>query len=194
MTLLPANLASAIDDLEKEIHAKQESLAALRRQIPPLLVSNYVFRDINGDTVHLSDLFGTHKELMVVQNMGNTCSYCTLWADEINGIIHHLENRCAFVIVSPNPPDVMRSFAESRAWRMKMYSCHSTSFKQDMGFYDQEQGYSLPGVSVFTRDEGGNIWHYNQAGFGPGDLFCSLWHYFALLPVASKSWYPKMNY
>ena len=39
----------------------------------------------------------------------------------------------------------------------------------------------MPGVSVFRR-EAGTIVRVSDTGFSPGDDFCTLWHFFDLLP------------
>lgn len=73
-------------------------------------------------TVRLSDLFGRHEDLMVVHNMGSSCPGCTLWADGYNGVHHHVVTRAAFVVSSPDPPDVQEAFAASRGWRFLMWT------------------------------------------------------------------------
>jgi hypothetical protein len=43
---------------------------------------------------------------------------------------------------------------------------------------------------VFRRD-GNRILRVSDAGFGPGDDFCALWHIFDLLPGGAGDWQPK---
>jgi predicted dithiol-disulfide oxidoreductase (DUF899 family) len=138
-------------------------------------------------------MFGDRKELMLVHNMGKSCPYCTLWADEMNGVIQHLSSRVPFAVISPNEPEVMKAFAEGRGWKFNIYSSSGNTFKRDMGF-ETEKKEVLPGVSVFTKDESGKIWHVNKAQFGPGDLFCGVWHYFDLLPGGAGKWNPRFSY
>ena len=109
-------------DIEKEIAAAEEKLSAdkkklaeLRKKLPKVKVSDYTFKDKEGKEIKLSEMFGDKKELMLVHNMGKSCAYCTLWADEINGIYHHLENRTPFVLISPNDPSIMKEFEIGRA-------------------------------------------------------------------------------
>ena len=45
-----------------------------------------------------------------------------------------IADRAAFVIASPDPPDVQRSFAAGRGWRMSMVSHQGSSFAADMGY------------------------------------------------------------
>lgn len=192
-TVYSSNIEKEISLLEEEINAKKKKLTELRKQIAPVRTGDYTFTDVNGKQVKLSEMFGDKKELMLVHNMGKSCPYCTLWADEYNGIIHHLENRVPFVVISPDEHNAMHEFAEARGWRFRIYSSKGNTFKKDMGF-ENEKGLALPGVSVFTKDDEGNIYHTNKAVYGPGDDFCSLWHYFDLLPGGAGSWNPKFNY
>jgi predicted dithiol-disulfide oxidoreductase (DUF899 family) len=187
------DLEKKIASLEDEINEKKGKLAELRRQLPTMKISDYIFTDVNGASVKLSNMLGDKKELMLVHNMGKRCPYCTLWADEYNGIVHHLESRVPFVVISPDEHNTMREFAEGRGWKFRIYSSKGNTFKKDVGFED-ERGMELPGVSVFTMDDKGNIYHTNKASFGPGDNFCSLWHYFDLLPGGAGSWVPKCSY
>jgi predicted dithiol-disulfide oxidoreductase (DUF899 family) len=101
-------------------------------------------------------------------------------------------DRAAFVIASPDPPDVQRSFAESRSWRFPMVSHQGSSFAADMGYRSASGGW-LPGVSVFRRD-GDCIVRVADTGFEPADDFCALWHLFDLLPEGAADWQPKFAY
>ena len=74
------------------------------------------------------------SDLFVIHNMGRSCPNCTLWADGFNGIYPHIADRAAFVVASPDPPDVQQSFAASRGWRFPMVSHQGSSFAADMGY------------------------------------------------------------
>ena len=97
---LETQLAAAFEDLEK---AKQK-LVELRRQLPPEPVEDYELTGPDGG-VRLSAMFGDKSDLILIHNMGSGCPYCTMWADEFNGVLHHLESRAAFVVVSPDSPE-----------------------------------------------------------------------------------------
>ena len=143
---------AALEDLEK---AKQR-LAELRRQMPPEPVEDYELKGLDG-AVKLSAMFGDKSDLILIHNMGSGCPYCTMWADEFNGVLHHLESRAAFVVVSPNHPKVQQDIAKKRGWRFRMYSAAGTTFIEDMGFGSEEEHYdshAMPGVSVFHRNAG----------------------------------------
>ncbi|MGO8914433.1 MAG: DUF899 family protein [Stellaceae bacterium] len=173
-----------------EITELRKKMRALQQSVAPEEVAEYDFVTRAGK-VALSELFGDKDSLFVIHNMGAGCPYCTLWADGFNGVLAHLENRAAFVVASPDAPETQEKFKASRGWRFRMVSHRDTSFAADMG-YRSEQGW-LPGVSVFTRD-GGKILRIGDTGFGPGDDFCSLWHFLDLLPGGGGTWRPRFTY
>jgi predicted dithiol-disulfide oxidoreductase (DUF899 family) len=142
--------------------------------------------------IRLSELFGSGDDLLVIQNMGRGCSYCTLWADGFNGMLPHLENRTAIALVSPDDPAVQQEFASSRGWRFRMVSSAGSPFKERLGFADAE-GSQMPGVSTFRRD-GERIINVANDYFGPGDVYCGLWHLFGLLEGGPGDWQPHLHY
>jgi predicted dithiol-disulfide oxidoreductase (DUF899 family) len=190
---------NSINQLEKEIVSKEkelmslkQELAALRKQHPSFTVENYTLTNTDGEKVQLSQLFGEKNELIVIHNMGKSCSYCTLWADGFNGFTKHLENKAAFVLTSPDDFQTLSSFSIERGWAFKCFSSKGTTFTEDLGFKNEEGFW--PGVSVLLKDENGIIKHYNKAAFGPGDDYCSIWSLFELLPEGSGDWSPKKSY
>ncbi len=125
--------------------------------------------------------------------MGKGCRYCTLWADGFNGIRHHMQNRAAFVVVSPDAPEVQKTFADSRGWEFPMYSCKGSTFASDLDFFVEGSGY-YPGVSALEKGADGRIYRTAKAYFGPGDDFCSAWHFFNLLSDGANGWEPQYSY
>jgi predicted dithiol-disulfide oxidoreductase (DUF899 family) len=169
----------------------RRELRAVRAAAEPEEVIDYVFAT-PGEPVRLSALFGAKHDLILIHNMGSACPYCTLWADGFNGIYHHLVERAAFVVSSPDPPQLQRAFAEERGWRFAMVSHAGTTFAADMG-YRSETGRWLPGLSAF-RKEGGRILRVSDAPADVGDDFCALWHIFDLLPGGYEGFRPKIRY
>ena len=172
-----------IADLRKKMRELQQS-------VEPEEVRDYEFSSADG-AVRLSELFGEKDTLFVIHNMGASCSACTLWADGFNGILPHLEDRAAFVVASPDDPHKQRDFRASRGWHFRMVSHQNTSFAADMG-YRGEDGW-MPGVSVF-KNRGGKIFRVSDTRFAPGDDFCSIWHFFDLIPEGPAGWRPKYKY
>ena len=60
--------------------------------------------------------------------MGQGCRYCTLWADGFNGLLSHLESAMAVVLLSKDPPELQRRFANSRGWRFALVSGANSNY------------------------------------------------------------------
>ena len=185
-------------DTAENLAALRGQIAELRRKmrdaqasVEPEPVQDYQFATSKG-AVRLSQLFGSKRDLFVIHNMGRSCPQCTLWADGFNGIYPHIADRAAFVVASPDPPDVQQSFATGRGWRFLMVSHEGSDFAADMGYRSATGGW-LPGVSVF-RGEGDIIVRVADTGFEPDDDFCALWHLLNLLPEGAAGWQPKFAY
>lgn len=186
-------LMDQVAQLQQQIEADQRRLVELKRQLPPERVVDYALTRSDGSDVTLYELFGERDELIVVHNMGSGCAYCTLWADGFNGVYEHLANRAPFVVASPDTPEVQSAFAAGRGWRFPMVSTAGSSFTADMGYYVEGQGY-WPGYSVFRRAEDGAVTRVAKDFFGPGDVYCGLYHLFALLPDGVAGWEPRFGY
>ena len=184
-------------EAKTRMNGYRAEIAALRSQIretqataEPEPVEDYVFSTPDGQ-VTLSELFGDKDTLFIVHNMGRNCAYCTLWADGLNGVIEHLQNRAAVAVSSPDAPAVQSEFAAGRGWRFTMVSHDGTTFAKDMG-YRGDNGW-MPGVSVFKRTSDGVV-RVSDTDFGPGDDFCAVWHLYDLIPEGADGWQPKYDY
>ena len=180
-----AEVDGKLTDYRRQIAAIREKMRETLAAVEPQPVQDYELTNLAGP-VRLSELFGDHEDLILIHNMGVTCSYCTLWADGYNGIHPHVVTRAGFAVSSPDRPTVQKKFAESRGWRFPMVSHAGSSFAHDMGYVSAKGGW-MPGVSVFRR-EGTKILRVSDTGFCPGDDFCTLWHFFDLLPGGVGEW------
>lgn len=180
-----------LQEIEEEISALQQRRREVIASAPRESVPDYTFSTEEGK-VKLSELFGDADDLIVVHNMGRSCSYCTLWADGFNGVVQHLNDRAPFVVVSPDPPSVQKQFASSRGWTFRMVSCEGTDFAKDMGV-EPEPGSYWPGISTF-RKTGDGVERVAFTFLGPGDPFCSVWHIFDMLAEGAAGWQPKFDY
>ena len=174
-----ADVRGKLSDYRRQIAAIRETMRETLADVEPQPVDDYAFATLEGP-VRLSQLFGTNEDLIVIHNMGVACNYCTLWADGFNGIYPHLTERLAFVVSSPDAPEVQQRLAAARGWRVPMVSHQETSFAADMG-YRSEKGGWLPGLSVFRRQRSGIV-RVADTGFHPGDDFCVVWHVLGMIP------------
>jgi predicted dithiol-disulfide oxidoreductase (DUF899 family) len=179
-----------IQQLQSEISEKIAQLNELLKQASPTPVKNYTFETLEGE-VSLLELFAGKTTLLAIHNMGQGCRYCTLWADGFNAFVPHLENAAAVVLLSKDPPAVQRTFANARGWRFRMASHGGGEYMQEQSVIPG-QG-NMPGMVCYVR-EGDQILKKNTAVFGPGDLYCSLWHVLSLAGLGESDWTPQYNY
>ncbi len=183
-------MSSEIQDLEKQLYELTTKLNTLRKSNPGSPVENYSFATLNGETT-LLDLFGSNDRLLVIHNMGQGCRYCTLWADGFNGFVPHLESAMSVVLVSKDPPDLQRDFANSRGWRFRLASHGGGNYIQEQSLMSGEA--NVPGAVLYERDDD-NIVRKNSGMFGPGDLYCSIWNLLGLAGLSEADWTPQYRY
>ncbi len=188
------DFAQQIEDQESRVRTETEKLLALHRNRPAQKIEDYVFSTAEGPA-SLSSFFGDKSELILIHNMGKGCVYCTLWGDGLVGFTQHLEDGAALVMVNSDSPETQKAFATERGWTFKMASAANNSFIRDMGFYNEKSKSNNPGVSIFTKTSDGTIYRKSSASFGPGDIFCSIWSFFGMLPSERcENWTPKFKY
>ncbi len=179
-----------VASLEREIFELTGRLNALRKQSPGKPVSDYGFDTIDGRT-SMRALFGDKDRLLLIHNMGQGCRYCTLWADGFNGFLPHLESVMSVVLVSKDPPDVQRAFANSRGWRFRLASHGGGDYIREQTVIEGER--NVPGAVAYGR-LGDSVVRLNACMFGPGDLYCSIWPLLALGGIDSQTFTPQYRY
>lgn len=179
-----------IRELEKQIFDLTTKLRELQKNERGEPVKNYAFETIEG-SVTLLDLFAGRDMLLAIHNMGQGCRYCTLWADGINGFLPHLESTMSVVLLSKDPPEAQRRFANSRQWRFRMASHGGGDYIVEQTVMEGAE--NMPGVVLYAR-ESDQIRRKNASVFGPGDLYCSLWNFLGLAGLGEGKWTPQYNY
>ena len=169
-----------IDDLEEKLINQYQELVILKKQLPREEVADYKLIGLSG-AVKLAALFGAKKDLIIIHNMGSSCPYCTLWADGFNGVLNHINDRVACALVSPYSPDHQNNFANSRGWKLNIYSGEGSSFIQDMGYQEGED--YRPGISTFCKENNDKIYHIAKEPFGPFDPFAVFGIYSLCFPM-----------
>ena len=179
-----------ISALETKIFELTCQLNALRKAEPGTEVKNYNFATQAGDS-SLLELFGERKTLLVIHNMGQGCRYCTLWADGLNGFLPHLESVISVALVSKDPPELQREFANSRGWRFRLASHGGGAYIEEQSV--QTGASNGPGAVIYTRD-GNTIRRKNAVIFGPGDMYCPAWNLLAMAGLGEDNWTPQFSY
>ena len=191
---------------EKEFTRARDRLAAERRALPWVKVDkDYVFDGPDGK-VKLADLFRGRPQLVVQHFMfapewDAGCKSCSFWADGFERMIPHLAARdTTLVAVSRAPLEKLNAFKKRMGWTFDWYSSAGSDFNYDfaVSFTPEEikaghtsynfgtSGFGIedaPGISVFYRDDAGNIFN-TYSCFARGlDMMNAAYHYLDLTPL-----------
>jgi predicted dithiol-disulfide oxidoreductase (DUF899 family) len=191
---------------EKEFTRARDRLSEERRALPWVKVDKaYTFDGPDGEK-SLADLFKGRRQLVVQHLMfppewEEACKSCSFWADGFDRIVPHLAARdTALVAVSRAPLSQLLPFKQRMAWTFDWVSSAGGDFNYDYGvsftpdevksgakvynfgtsdFHIEE----APGISVFYRNEAGEIFH-TYSCFARGlDMMNAAYHYLDLTPL-----------
>jgi hypothetical protein len=102
-----------------------------------------------------------------------------------------LESVVGLVLVSKDSPQDQRAFANDRGWRMRMASHGGGAYLLEQVNSEGMENY--PGIACYKR-QGDSILRVSSSFFGPGDLYCSIWHLLGLAGIGLEAWAPKKSY
>ncbi|ALM51961.1 DUF899 domain-containing protein [Halomonas huangheensis] len=170
---------------EKALTRMRDLVARERRELPWVKVEKeYVFDTPEGNKT-LAELFGTNSQLIVHHFMFGPdwdagCPSCSLEADHAEGAIVHLANHdVSYVRVSRAPLEKLQAYRKRMGWRACWVSSEGSDFNfdfrvsfaredleagrlyynyqpiEDPKYFSEE----LPGLSVFYKDERGDLFH-----------------------------------
>ena len=189
---------------EKRFTRERDELSRQRRALPWVKVSKqYTFEGANGK-LSFPDLFAGRSQLVVYHFMfgpdwDEGCPSCSFWADNFAGIPIHLAHRdVSLVAVSLAPYEKIAAYLRRMGWSFPWVSSFGSDFNFDYGVsftpqqveagsgvynYNGEGGYEeMPGVSVFYRDEAGDIFHTYSTYARGLDMLNGAYHYLDLVP------------
>jgi len=190
---------------EKQLTHERDRLSEERRNLPWVRVTEpYVFERTRGKAT-LADLFDGHSQLVVYHLMFGpdwkaACKSCSFWADNFNGIVEHLKHRdVTLMAISRAPLAKLTAFAERLGWTFEWASSLDNTFNHDFGVsftpdelaagairYNYGQvtngGSEMPGISVFTKDAEGNVFHTYSCYARGLDMLNGAYHYLDLVP------------
>jgi predicted dithiol-disulfide oxidoreductase (DUF899 family) len=191
---------------EKEFTQARERLAARRRQLPWVKIEKrYTFESPAG-RVSLADLFEGRSQLIVYHFMFGPgweegCKSCSYVSDHLDATVVHLKARDAsFAAISHAPLAEFAPFKRRMGWTFNWVSAHGGGFNQDfhVSFTPEEIAggkkvfynfgltevpvEELPGLSVFTRDTAGVIYHTYSTYSRGLDPLIGTYHLLDLVP------------
>lgn len=190
---------------EKEFTRLRDELSRQRRELPwEKVTKSYVFDGPRGKET-LADLFEHRGQLVVYHFMfhpawNEGCPGCSFWADNFNGIDIHLAHRdITFLAISRAPLPKLEAYKQRMGWSFKWVSAGESDFNHDFqvsfdgetaksgaAYYNygtgRKVGEDMPGVSVFCRDQDGDIYHTYSAYSRGIDLLNGAYNYIDLTP------------
>jgi predicted dithiol-disulfide oxidoreductase (DUF899 family) len=190
---------------EKELTRARDELSRQRRELPWVMVDKrYVFDGPNGKET-LGDLFAGRSQLIVYHFMlgpgwEQGCPSCSFLSDHFDGSAVHLAQRdVTLIAVSRAPYAEIARFKQRMGWRFKWVSSYADDFNRDyhvsfskdeieagkavynyaVGTFPSEEA---PGVSVFYKDDKGDIFHTYSAYARGLDILVGTYNLLDLAP------------
>jgi predicted dithiol-disulfide oxidoreductase (DUF899 family) len=190
---------------EKRLTRERDALAAERRQLPWFKVEkNYVFDSPAGQK-SLADLFDGKSQLIIYHFMFGPdweegCPSCSFNMDHTDGALVHLAQRdVSFTAISRAPMHKIEAFKKRMGWKFAWASSYGTDFNHDYhASFTQEEiaqgkvnynydrvefpSAEAPGISVFFKDGGGNIFHTYSCYARGSESVLNTYNYLDLVP------------
>ena len=190
---------------EKEFTRLRDELSAERRRLPWVKVDQpYVFEGPKGRQT-LADLFDGSSQLMIYHFMlgpdwKEGCASCSFLSDHIDGALIHLKHRdVKLMAVSRAPYSQIQPFKKRMGWKFDWVSSFGSEFNYDYQASHTPQAISnntayynygllefpveeTHGISVFYKDESGQVFHTYSSYARGCDMLVSTYHYLDLAP------------
>jgi predicted dithiol-disulfide oxidoreductase (DUF899 family) len=190
---------------EKELTRLGDQIARERRALPWVRIDKTYTFDTPAGRRALADLFDGRRQLLVQHFMlapgwEQGCKNCSYMADHTDSATVHLAQRdVTFVAVSRAPLSEIERFRRRMGWKFAWVSSHGNDFnrdfhvsftademangKADYNFGGTPAGVEMPGVSVFWKDDAGEVFHtYSTYGRGVEVMM----HTYRLLDLTPK--------
>ena len=190
---------------EKELTRLRDEVSRHRRELPWVKIEKeYVFEGADGKET-LSDLFDGRSQLIIYHFMlgpgwEEGCKSCSYLADHFDGANWHLPHRdVTLAVISRAPFSEIEPFKKRMGWHFKWLSSSGNDFNFDyhVSFTKEEEAKGrvyynygmgefmsdeLPGLSVFYKNEDGDIFHtYSTYGRGL-DILVGTYNFLDLVP------------
>jgi predicted dithiol-disulfide oxidoreductase (DUF899 family) len=166
---------------EKELTRQRDALTRRRMAMPwERVQQSYRFEGPKG-ALSLADLFDGRSQLIVYHFMlgpdrEEGCKSCSFWADSFDGIPIHLNHRdVTFTAISRAPLAQIEAYKQRMGWSFPWVSSYGSDFnydfhvsftaeqlaagKVDYNYHPVEGEEELPGISVFYKNQRGEVFH-----------------------------------
>lgn len=186
-----------------------DRLAAERRALPWVRIEQPYLFDTESGVKTLADLFEGKSQLIVHHLMyapdwDAACPSCSFQAEHIDGPAPHLERHdVRIVAVSRAPLDKLLAYRARMGWRFAWVSPRGEDFNRDYHVSFSEEAIAqgridynfgtiatdprylirdLPGVSVFCKDQAGDVFHTYSTYARGLDALLGAHHYLDITP------------
>jgi predicted dithiol-disulfide oxidoreductase (DUF899 family) len=194
----------ALLEKEKEVTRRNDELSTLRRELPWVKVEkDYRFDTPEGPKT-LAELFEGRSQLIVYHFMFGPeweegCDGCSFLSDHFDGANLHLPHHdVTLLVVSRAPMEEFLPYKKRMGWHFKWVSSHGSDFNFDFHasstpdqgkfLYNYEEtdpaqaGGEHHGISVFYKNEAGEIFHTYSAYARGVDILCGTHNLLDLTP------------
>lgn len=203
-----ARVALLAEEIELRRHI--ERVAAQRRALPPGgEARDYRFKDEDGKTAPLADLFGGHDTLvtyfwMYGPERERPCPMCTSFLGSLDIPVRDISQRIAMAVIGRSPVERQLAFARERGWsNLKFYATVGDDFARDYRGLAPD-GSEWPALDVWVRCDG-KVLHFWGSELGgtadPGQDArgapdpTPLWNILDLTPAGrGTDWFPALAY
>ena len=193
---------------EKALTRMRDLVAAERRALPWVKVEKrYVFDTPEGKKT-LADLFGGRSQLVVYHFMwrwdiDSGCTSCSFLADHFDGANLHLAHHdVSLVVITRAPVAKFAPYVKRLGWHFDWVSSYENDFNFDyhVSFKEDDlakgklpynydviedpkyQSDELPGISVFYKDDNGEIFHAYSSYARGLDILVGAYNFLDLTP------------
>jgi predicted dithiol-disulfide oxidoreductase (DUF899 family) len=195
---------------EIELRRHTERVAEMRRALPlGGQAPHYDFKDADGKTVGLADLFGKHDTLvtyfwMFGPQRARPCPMCTSFLGSLDTPARDIVQRVSLAVLGRSPVARQLAFARERGWRNLQFFQVGDDFARDYrGLADD--GSEWGALNVWTKRDGvvRHFWgeEMSMEMADPGQdprgsvEIAPLWTVLDLTPAGrAPDWYPKLEY
>ncbi len=130
---------------EKELTHRGDAVAAKRRELPWVAVSEDYTFDTEQGTRTLAELFDGRSQLMIYHFMfgpgwSGGCPVCSSIADTLAPQVPHLRARDTTLLLASHAPlEDLLAYRARMGWDIPWVSVGSGSFNRDLGFFHTEE-------------------------------------------------------
>jgi len=189
---------------EKEFTRLRDELSRQRRELAwERVEKEYVFEGSAGRQT-MPELFDGRSQLVVYHFMFDPswdagCPSCSFWADNFDPNVVHLKARDVTMVAASRAPYAkLAAYKQRMGWSFPWFSSAETDFNFDFGVsfaaghqesdgaynYSSQapHGAEREGVSVFSKDDDGALFHTYSAYARGIDLVNTAYNYLDLVP------------